>query len=173
MIHQAPGANSIEVFEDSDLPSRVKAQPLLCRGFHSSRNGVNSSLLVAGGWILLSSSLLSSLELSDTEVYDPSIRARLETAAHSCAAVVPKLVNGCCPVAPSIRRSTRTLWGRFLWWSRGCFLMSEDLGELSCERALAARVLSSGDGRGGGGLHGREVSVGARVNVCVCVCCEY
>jgi len=29
--------------------------------------------------------LLSSLELSDTKVYEPSMRARLGTAAHFCA----------------------------------------------------------------------------------------
>ena len=31
--------------------------------------------------------LLSSLELSDTKVYDPQIRALLGTAAHFCKAV--------------------------------------------------------------------------------------
>jgi len=34
-----------------------------------------------------SSLLLASLELSDTQVYDPSIRARLGTAAHFCEVV--------------------------------------------------------------------------------------
>jgi len=35
-----------------------------------------------------SSLLLSSLELSDTKVYEPQIRARLRTAAHFCEVVV-------------------------------------------------------------------------------------
>ena len=34
--------------------------------------------------------LLSSLKLSDTKVYEPDIRARLGTAAHSCKVVVLK-----------------------------------------------------------------------------------
>ena len=38
-----------------------------------------------------SSLLLSSLELSDTQVYEPSIRALLGTASHLCEVVVPKL----------------------------------------------------------------------------------
>jgi len=38
-----------------------------------------------------SSLLLSSLELSDTKVYAPQIRARLGTAAHFCEVVVLKL----------------------------------------------------------------------------------
>ena len=37
------------------------------------------------------SSLLSSLELSYTKVYEPLIRARLGTAAHFCEVVVLKL----------------------------------------------------------------------------------
>jgi len=37
---------------------------------------------------LSSSLLLSSLELSDTQVYEPYIRARLGTAAHFCVVVV-------------------------------------------------------------------------------------
>jgi len=48
---------------------------------HTTLNTTNSS----------SSLLLSSLELSDTEVYAPYIRARLGTAAHFCEVVVPKL----------------------------------------------------------------------------------
>jgi len=39
----------------------------------------------------LSSLLLPSLELSDTKVYEPSIRARLGTASHFCLVVVLKL----------------------------------------------------------------------------------
>ena len=38
-----------------------------------------------------SSLLLSSLELSDTQVYGPQIRARLGTASHFCEGVVLKL----------------------------------------------------------------------------------
>jgi len=38
-----------------------------------------------------SSLLLSSLELSDTKVYEPYIRARLGTAAHLCEVIVLKL----------------------------------------------------------------------------------
>ena len=41
--------------------------------------------------LLLSSSLLSSLELSDTPIYEPSIRALLGTAPHFGAGVVLKL----------------------------------------------------------------------------------
>ena len=40
---------------------------------------------------LSSSSLLSSLELRDTPVYEPSIRALLGTASHCCEVVVLKL----------------------------------------------------------------------------------
>jgi len=40
---------------------------------------------------LFSSLLLSSLELSDTKVYEPQIRALLETASHFCEVVVLKL----------------------------------------------------------------------------------
>jgi hypothetical protein len=35
--------------------------------------------------------LLSSLELSDVQVYEPSIRALLGTASHFCEQFVPKL----------------------------------------------------------------------------------
>ena len=41
--------------------------------------------------LLSSSLLLSSLELSDTTIYEPSIRALLRTAAHFCQGVVLKL----------------------------------------------------------------------------------
>ena len=37
-----------------------------------------------------SASLLSSLELSDTTIYEPQMRARLETTAHLCEVVVLK-----------------------------------------------------------------------------------
>ena len=40
---------------------------------------------------LLSSVLLSSLELRDTKVYEPQIRALLGTASHFCEVVVLKL----------------------------------------------------------------------------------
>ena len=40
---------------------------------------------------LLFSLLLSSLELSDTKVYEPQIRALLGTASHFCEVIVPKL----------------------------------------------------------------------------------
>jgi len=40
--------------------------------------------------LLLSSLLLPTLELSDTNVYEPEIRARLGTAAHFCEVVVLK-----------------------------------------------------------------------------------
>ena len=40
------------------------------------------------------SSLLSSLELSGTKVYEPQIRARLGTTAHFCEVVVLKLRPG-------------------------------------------------------------------------------
>jgi len=39
--------------------------------------------------LVVSSLLLSSLELSDTKVYEPYIRARLRTTAHFCEVVVP------------------------------------------------------------------------------------
>ena len=41
--------------------------------------------------LLLSSLLLSSLELSDTQVYEPFIQALLGTASHFCEVVVLKL----------------------------------------------------------------------------------
>ena len=46
-----------------------------------------------------SSLLLSSLELSDTKVYEPQMRARLGTAAHFCEAVVIKLYDP-APIRP-------------------------------------------------------------------------
>ena len=42
--------------------------------------------------LIVSSSLLSSLELSDTQVYTPEIRALLGTALPSCAVVMPGYV---------------------------------------------------------------------------------
>ena len=49
--------------------------------------------------LLSSSVLFSSLELSDTQVYEPQIRALLRTASHFCEVVVLKLrtVPGWCP----------------------------------------------------------------------------
>ena len=41
--------------------------------------------------LLLSSFLLASLELSDTKVYEPEIRALLGTASHFCEVVVLEL----------------------------------------------------------------------------------
>ena len=42
-----------------------------------------------------SSLLLSSLELSDTTLYEPQIRARLGTTAHFCEVVVLRLGRTC------------------------------------------------------------------------------
>ena len=46
--------------------------------------------VVSPGPLILGLSL-SSVELSNTQVYGPQIRARLETAAHSCKVVVLEL----------------------------------------------------------------------------------
>ena len=49
------------------------------------------------------SSLLSSLELSDTTIYEPYIRALLGTAPHFCSAIVLKLRTVPLGTAPSLR----------------------------------------------------------------------
>ena len=49
------------------------------------------SAVRVGGGLLFSSLLLPSLKLSDTKVYEPEIRALLETASHFCEVVVLKL----------------------------------------------------------------------------------
>ena len=46
---------------------------------------------------MLSSSLLSSLELSGTQVYEPQIRALLGTTSHFCQVVVLKLYRMASP----------------------------------------------------------------------------
>ena len=58
--------------------------------------------------LLLSSSLLSRLELSGTQVYEPSIRALLGTSSHFCEVVAP------FPVAEDLRERqiTRMVWCR-------------------------------------------------------------
>ena len=43
--------------------------------------------------LFFSSLLLSSLELSDTKVYEPEIRARLGTAAYFCEVAVLSLIS--------------------------------------------------------------------------------
>ena len=53
--------------------------------------------------ILSASLLLSSLELSDTNVYEPYTRALLGTAAHFCQVVVLKLRTVPIGTAPSLR----------------------------------------------------------------------
>ena len=55
------------------------------------RGGLRDSAMPAGLHFFSSSLLLSSLELSDTNVYEPYIRARLGTAAHFCEGVVLNL----------------------------------------------------------------------------------
>ena len=45
---------------------------------------------------MVSSVLLSSLELSDTKVYEPQTRALLGTASHFCEVVVLKLRTAWC-----------------------------------------------------------------------------
>jgi len=58
-------------------------------------------------WAMASSSsvLLSSLELSDTQVYEPEIRALLGTASHFCEVIFLKLKT--VPIGAA--RSLRTL----------------------------------------------------------------
>ena len=51
-----------------------------------------------------SSLLLSSLDLSDTRIYEPSIRALLGTARHFCSAVVLKLII--VPLGTALSRRT-------------------------------------------------------------------
>ena len=70
------------------------SQPTLSR---SSMFKLSESPRAPGsGLLLFSSLLLSSLELSDTKVYEPQIRARLGTAAHSCEEGVLKLRTAVC-----------------------------------------------------------------------------
>ena len=63
-----------------------------------------------------SSLLLSSLELSDTKVYEPSIRARLGTAAHFCGVVV--LADTLAPRRISFRNKTESGVHRKQWRAR-------------------------------------------------------
>ena len=58
---------------------------------------------------VLSSSnlLLSSLELSDAQVYEPQIRARLGTASHFCEVVVLKLRT--VPIECRVERGGRRM----------------------------------------------------------------
>ena len=58
------------------------------------------------GIILRSFFKLSSLELSDTTVYEPSMRALLGTAAHFCKVGVLKLRTGPRRIGQDIRRKT-------------------------------------------------------------------
>jgi len=61
----------------------------------------------------LYSSLLSSLELSDTKVYEPYIRARLETAAHFCKLVSTNQAETALRESERAReRESRTRWAR-------------------------------------------------------------
>ena len=62
--------------------------------------------------LLLSSLLLSSLELSDTKVYGPQIRARLGTASRFCEVAVlkPRTVPNGATLSSKI--------GRTMTWTR-------------------------------------------------------
>jgi len=57
------------------------------------------SITWSRAFFFFSSLLLSSLELSDTKVYKPEIRARLGTAAHFCEVVIHPIM------APTTRLS--------------------------------------------------------------------
>jgi len=64
-----------------------------CAGVSKSRDGCAGAICQGTASVAIFSSfsfLLSSLELSDTKVYEPCIRARLGTAAHFCEVVVLK-----------------------------------------------------------------------------------
>ena len=63
-----------------------------------------------------SSLLLSSLELSDTKVYEPEIRARLGTAAHFCKVVVLRGSPGASG-APPPGHLWRDKWTAFTKWT--------------------------------------------------------
>ena len=52
-------------------------------------------------YCLLTSLFLSSLEMSDTQVYEPEIRVLFRTASHFCEAVVLKLRTYCIPLHPT------------------------------------------------------------------------
>ena len=54
-------------------------------------SGTSSNRVGQGFSVVSSFALLSSLELSDTQVYEPSIGAPLRTASHFCEVVVLKL----------------------------------------------------------------------------------
>jgi len=57
-------------------------------------NGSETNWLVSlSAQVFFSSLLLSSLELSDTQVYEPQTRALLGTASHFCEVVVLKLIK--------------------------------------------------------------------------------
>ena len=49
-MHQPPLVDYSPSFENDYLPSRLHEQHVVCRVNHRSRNRVNSSLQVAGGW---------------------------------------------------------------------------------------------------------------------------
>ena len=63
------------------------AQGVLLASVRQAQDEEASRLLVQVLTFFFSSLLLSSLELSDTKVYEPYIRARLGTAAHFCEVV--------------------------------------------------------------------------------------
>ena len=53
-FHQQPEVNHLPCFENDDLPCRLHVFHVVCRVNHHSRNRVNSSLQVAGGWLAAS-----------------------------------------------------------------------------------------------------------------------
>ena len=55
------------------------------------KRDLHGTLLIGMDQVLSSSLLLSSLELSDTTIYEPYVRALLGIASHFCEAVVLKL----------------------------------------------------------------------------------
>ena len=48
-LHQQPEVNYFDVLEKGDFPCILDSESLVFRGNRPFRNGVNSSLLVAGG----------------------------------------------------------------------------------------------------------------------------
>ena len=62
--------------------------------------GTCTHLCITGLRVSSSSVLLCSLELSDTQVCEPQIRALLRTASHFCEAVV---LGGLCPPRPAAK----------------------------------------------------------------------
>jgi len=78
----------------SNVPGNFKLALTLTLQWHYPAGEIGWDFKALSGEVDPSSLLLSSLELSDTNVYAPYIRALLGTASHFCEVVVLKLRTG-------------------------------------------------------------------------------